>query len=489
MKLNSLRVNLLFFLIIYIIFISIFTFLSYRFFISDFVLLEKKLNNNNINTFLRSMDKTFKNLKNITMDYSSWDETYRFIEDRNSEYIFENFRKGSNTLKDLDINAVIFSNLKKQIVFSKYNLIDEIKDKKRFEQNLLNNLENKNSISSFFKYEDYIFCIVKSPILKSDRSGKINGYLFFIKKITKKELLSDNNTLFNNIEIKKERVTKKNSSNLYLNQFENFSISYKVSDESIINYIDVYDYKKEFLFTIIAANSDLIISKGKSAITTFNVVVSLIFLIIFIVVYQNQRLIITQNKILNKKIIKRTRQLNKAYKSLKSKNRALFKLANIDSLTNINNRASFFTKSVSLLKESNRSYSTFAILIIDIDHFKKINDKYSHAIGDKVLIKFAQIVDSLVSEDMVFGRIGGEEFCVSIYDKDDEFVYKLSEQIRQKCAQISIQDNKEEIYFTVSIGIAFKENGNQTIDDILHKADLLLYEAKKNGRNRVIRRV
>ncbi|XPV68215.1 MAG: diguanylate cyclase [Halarcobacter sp.] len=488
MKLNSLRVNLLFFMVVYILSIILFTFLSYRFFISDFINLEEKLNKNNISTFLKSLDKTLINLNNITKDYSVWDDTYKFIKDANSEYLYENFRDGSNTLEDLQIDALIFINLKNSVVFSTYNSLSHFENKKEFEKFIIKRFENNKKISTIFKYKKQAFYLVKHPIMKSDAKSDINGYLISIKFLNQENLFLEHNTLFNTIKINNNKIIKNNIIKTPLQELTDILISYEILSDKIINYIGIYDSNKKFLFTIQASNKDFIVSKGKSAITLFNIIGSFIFLLIFIVVYQNQKLIINQNRSLNRKIIKRTRQLNKAYKTLKTKNRALFKLANIDSLTNIKNRASFFSKSIYLLKESNKSYSKFAIIIIDIDHFKKINDMYSHAVGDKVLIKFAETVNAFITEEMVFGRIGGEEFCITIYDKDSDFVYEFAEQIRKKCSQTTIKVDDNSINFTISVGVAFKENSNQTIDGILHNADLLLYEAKKNGRNKVIRK-
>lgn len=125
--------------------------------------------------------------------------------------------------------------------------------------------------------------------------------------------------------------------------------------------------------------------------------------------------------------------------------------------------------------------------MIDIDYFKKINDQYGHGVGDKVLISFCEVVSNLIDKDMIFGRLGGEEFAISIYNKDKKDVFAISETIREECAKSKIEIEKHKIGFTISVGVAFKESKYETIDAILHRADELLYKAKKEGRNRVIR--
>jgi len=453
--------------------------------------MEEKLNKNNITSFLKGMDKSLLNLTNTTNDYALWDDTFNFILNRDPEYIYENFRNGSNTLEALEISSLSILDKDDKHIYSNYNSNEQyFKNTKGFEEFITQELKDKSLFSGVLSYKFTPFYVVKSQVLKSDKKSESVGYVITTKLLDSEQILDDNSHLFKSIGFKQfKQINKKIEFETSFSKLKNIKVSYQLNQGKIINNINFYDLKNNYLFSIIIENKDIVLSDGKSIIVIFNFIGSLILLIIFIVTFQNQRLILNQNRVLNKKIIKRTKQLNKAYKNLKSKNRALFKLANMDYLTNINNRASFFSKSIELLKESNRSYSNFAIMIIDIDFFKTINDKYSHAAGDKVLIKFTQTVNSILDEDMVFGRIGGEEFCVTVFDKTPEYVTTLSEAIREKCSQTPVFADSNKINFTVSIGIAFKENSNQNIDQILHKADILLYKAKESGRNKVIRDV
>ena len=127
--------------------------------------------------------------------------------------------------------------------------------------------------------------------------------------------------------------------------------------------------------------------------------------------------------------------------------------------------------------------------MIDIDYFKKINDTYGHDTGDKVLIEFCNIVNEIIQKDMIFGRLGGEEFAITIFNQQESNVYELSEKIRDKCATTLIKVKDTDIKFTISMGVVFKEDKKESIDEILHKADELLYTAKESGRNRVVRAV
>ncbi len=180
--------------------------------------------------------------------------------------------------------------------------------------------------------------------------------------------------------------------------------------------------------------------------------------------------------------------VNEKTKKLKIKNKELYELANKDYLTQINNRRSFFLKSEELLKKSIKYDKSFAVVMIDIDFFKKINDVHGHAVGDKVLLEFCNLVNKIITNEDVFGRLGGEEFCVTFYDKSMDEVKSISETIRIKCEDTILSIDNKKINFTISLGISDKSNSTN-IDEILNFADELMYEAKESGRNRTMIRV
>ena len=174
-------------------------------------------------------------------------------------------------------------------------------------------------------------------------------------------------------------------------------------------------------------------------------------------------------------------------KDLKEKNAELYDLANKDYLTQISNRRSYFLQSEQLLEKSIKHEKSFCVLMIDIDFFKKINDVYGHAVGDKILIEFCNIVNSIITKEQVFGRIGGEEFCITFYDKTIDEAFEIAENIREKCQNEILDIDDKKINFTISLGLSHKLNATK-IDEILNFADELLYEAKGSGRNIVIRK-
>jgi diguanylate cyclase (GGDEF)-like protein len=166
---------------------------------------------------------------------------------------------------------------------------------------------------------------------------------------------------------------------------------------------------------------------------------------------------------------------------------ALEKQAHFDFLTGLCNRRYFLEKAEAELSRSQRYESELSILMIDVDHFKRINDTYGHKSGDVVLQKIASIFQSTLRDVDIVGRMGGEEFAVLLPETRIDEALDVAERLRVEIAEASIQvDYASIIRFTVSIGITTKVSRNEQLDDLLLFADTALYEAKNTGRNRVI---
>lgn len=478
------RINAFYFVITYILLIVFLFFTSYKFFLSDFLLLEKIQNENNVKNFLTNIDNDLKNLKNTTKDYATWDDTYNFIQDENKDYIYENFREGSETLKNLNIDSIIYVNLNQKVVFSVYDNKELESNKNAFEEFLITKFKEKDDLNSVVNFNSNFLYLSKSKILKSDKSGDTKGYVIIIKLLNNK--LLSNKTIFSKIEISDKNESASDlKSNFEL--LENVKIKTQTTNSDISNDIIFCDYKKEYVISIKTLNQRELVNNGEKTIFIFNIIVSAVLLFIFYFIYKNQHLIQRRNYILNKKVRRKTKQLEKAFRKLKDKNRELYSIVHIDSLTKIKNRRSFFIESEKSLLKAIKNNHNLCVLIIDLDHFKSINDTYGHSSGDKVLIEFCNIVNSIIEENVIFGRIGGEEFCITFFDKDLETINDIAEKIRVTCANtiVSLDDGKT-LQFTISMGLSCRDNFDN-IDKILQESDKLLYEAKNTGRNRLIR--
>ena len=177
---------------------------------------------------------------------------------------------------------------------------------------------------------------------------------------------------------------------------------------------------------------------------------------------------------------------NPMFKRIGAQEQELHKMAFIDPLANCRNRRSFLVNADTAFEHSRRYQHTFAILYIDIDHFKDINDTYGHAIGDKTIKQMTQICQNNIRDSDILGRIGGDEFGVILQECSLEFAIQTAEKLRQRISDHIISTDVGIIKFSISIGAATIIDGDKDIDDILKRADKYLYKAKRTGRNLVI---
>ncbi len=160
-----------------------------------------------------------------------------------------------------------------------------------------------------------------------------------------------------------------------------------------------------------------------------------------------------------------------------------------DSLTGIYNRRFVLERLENLLSEYKRKKNIFSISIIDLDHFKNINDTYGHQTGDFILREFTKLISVNLRPYDLQGRYGGEEFLVISADTTKEQAKLTIERILEITRKTNFIYNKTEIIFTFSCGISDAseiDDSNITIERLIEKADKKLYEAKNNGRNQVI---
>lgn len=174
-------------------------------------------------------------------------------------------------------------------------------------------------------------------------------------------------------------------------------------------------------------------------------------------------------------------------RQLTSTNNELERLVDIDFLTGLYNRR-FFNLQIS--KEDHRTdrYSrSYGIMILDIDHFKLINDTYGHLTGDEILKQFAHRIKENIRTSDIGCRYGGEEFAIIIPEVKPMQAYEMGEKIRHKIASIPFKGNGDDIEITTSIGIAIKSYENKVnAEELINKADKALYQAKSTGRNRTV---
>lgn len=160
--------------------------------------------------------------------------------------------------------------------------------------------------------------------------------------------------------------------------------------------------------------------------------------------------------------------------------------ARTDSLSGLPNRRAFFELAEQELKRAKRYASPLSVIMLDIDHFKQVNDNYGHAAGDAVICQLALAIGEVLRDTDVAARIGGEEFALLLPETTLAGAKIVAERLRAHIAVPSMQVEQQELTITASFGVVAYCTEEDTVDDLLAAADRLLYEAKGAGRNCVV---
>ncbi len=187
-------------------------------------------------------------------------------------------------------------------------------------------------------------------------------------------------------------------------------------------------------------------------------------------------------------IIRETTELSSAYQKLES-------MATTDPLTGISNRRQLLEQveqHFAMMKRSGESIprpSGLGFVMIDVDHFKKINDTFGHLAGDSILQKIAENIRKTLRQYDVFGRYGGEEFLIVLPNTIPSEAQRIAERIITVIRESAFDWDGTAIRITLSAGVTWSDALHETLDHVLSKADQLMYEAKETGRNRVVFRL
>lgn len=162
----------------------------------------------------------------------------------------------------------------------------------------------------------------------------------------------------------------------------------------------------------------------------------------------------------------------------------LRRMATTDSMTGVYNRRRFLELMVQEMHRAHRMIHPLALIMLDIDLFKRINDTYGHAIGDEVIKSLTRACTSELREIDIFGRIGGEEFAILLPELRREQGLEVAERLRRKIETLEVEANDRRIVrFTVSMGVAVLGMDDRIPELFFARADVALYHAKEDGRN------
>ena len=161
------------------------------------------------------------------------------------------------------------------------------------------------------------------------------------------------------------------------------------------------------------------------------------------------------------------------------------KLAETDALTGISNRHHFTRRAGAVLEQCRKANQQVGLVMLDLDHFKTINDRFGHATGDWALKAVAQACQQACRRDDLLGRLGGEEFALLLVGYDAEASAALAEQCRQRISAIDTLPSGHRFRITASFGVAGSRNCGHSFDELMARADDALYASKREGRDRI----
>lgn len=180
-------------------------------------------------------------------------------------------------------------------------------------------------------------------------------------------------------------------------------------------------------------------------------------------------------------VFRQNEKLNRAHAALLAANEALARKASRDQMTGLLNRESFLEQ-IDVLRLMPRGG---ALLIIDVDHFKNINDRFGHPVGDEALVSIASAIAGSIRGEDIVGRIGGEEFGVFLMGADLHEAMRVAQRIRGAVEAVRFVADGQKVALTVSVGGAIAKP-RARLGELIRCADARLYEAKRNGRNRAV---
>ena len=180
-------------------------------------------------------------------------------------------------------------------------------------------------------------------------------------------------------------------------------------------------------------------------------------------------------------------EIEDAHRQARAAQAELRRLASIDELTGVANRRWFTAMASRELERCRRFNHQLALLMIDVDHFKRVNDTHGHAVGDEVLKAFTRVLEGNLRSVDLLGRLGGEEFAVVLPESDHNAATHTAERLRAAVESLAFPfEDGTTLKITTSVGISILGTAGETLDSLLARADTALYTAKREGRNRVV---
>ena len=506
--------------------------------------LEQRLVAEHIKRAENVIKQRISSLSQVAIDWGVWDETYKFVESRDNEYIKVN--KPEDALSNLHLNAMIFINSEGEIVYAIGKNLDsgEIMP---ISPDLILSLQNSAIMKNDnpdYKAKQLIMLsegpmlIASCPILSSDAKGPVRGNLVVARYLDSSEIgllsktlnleLSLHNLDQNNIEKDQQYKLEPESEPVFIDEIDNNFISgYSVLKDSDGQPVLLLGVKMDREISKIGRQGTLWVLYALIA-------ASMIFAAIMLVFLENNILsrllkmskdikLIGRNRTFAMRLNTETKrdeltdvaeEINsmldelEVYQARLIENEKALKMANEnlwleikerqtiqekikylayhDYLTDLPNRILFNELIEHAIHISKRAEKMFTILFLDLDGFKMINDTLGHSAGDKLLVEVSKRLTNVLRESDIVARVGGDEFIILIEDiKNVEHINKAIDKIR-KCFTNPFLINGHDFFIDASIGVSIYPDDGEDGESLVKNADIAMYKAKEQGKGQCV---
>ena len=209
-------------------------------------------------------------------------------------------------------------------------------------------------------------------------------------------------------------------------------------------------------------------------------------LVVWIVARWRFTALVRQREQLVIEVARQTERVQEQNNALEKANRELYELSIRDPLTGVFNRRYILEYGGRDLDKRRAERMGYALILIDVDHFKKINDRFGHAVGDEVLRMLTHTLGDLCENGAVLGRVGGEEFLILLGPLTAPMALSRASALQEAIAALRIPIGESTVPITVSMGVTVSfSHERASLDSLINRADQALYRAKQNGRNRI----
>jgi len=510
-KLN--RKILIIFTIITFLMLGIVYLLTYNLFLNKFQKLEKREINKEAVQAVSALEQDLSQLEKINQDYAAWNNTYKFMKDKNSGYITDNFMNETFSINSWDC-LIIVDKQGKIIYKNKFNLNNKqrnIASKDILEDlkiaTFLKSAKPTDKITGIISINQEYMMVSANPIVTSHFKGPIRGTFITgryidqnkINQLSKQADLSIRIKKFNKNQLPKE-VDRINfdligKTDIWSND---------TNDNYIYGYSTVYDIEQRPIFSLEVSKTKDIYQQGYLNMIYFMILILLIGVIYLITTWSFMEKFIfiplelliksinkiSQSKDLSTRIPIESKdefsaiknEFNTMLEILERSQQKIIYQSRHDELTKLPNR-SYFYKQVEESLDNLKQGDDGVFFFIDIDEFKSINDSFGHDIGDLLLKSITKRLKEILPLDSIISRMGGDEFIVFIQNvKGKKAVEEIAKMVILKAKEPYLINDKQ-LTITLSIGISLYPTDSISIDDLINKADIAMYNVKKANRN------